>query len=90
MRVASRCCRRSSGLLPLTGIRMSILYHMQGNILKSRTPTPQASYHTPRKPGGPGRPIGGDISPLGKTSGLPSKAAIYDLALPRHHRTRHL
>ena len=34
-------------------------------------------------------PRRGTSPPLERTSGLPSKAAIYGLALPRHHRTRH-
>ena len=58
--------------------------------LKARTPTPQASYHPPAS-GGPGHPVGGHLPPstLDRASGLPSKAAIYGLALPRHRRTRH-
>ena len=56
--------------------------------LNSRTPTPQASYHTPRKRW-TWSPRRGTSPPLDRTSGLPSKAAITDLALPRHHRTRH-
>ena len=43
--------------------------------LKSRTPTPQASYHTPRKRW-TWSPRRGTSPPLDRTSGLPSKAAV--------------
>ena len=54
----------------------------------SRTPTPQAAF-PPLRRGWTGSPHRGTSPPLDRTSGLPSKAAVYDLALPRHHRTRH-
>ena len=51
-------------------------------ILKARTPTPQAAFppHVMRWTGSPHR---GTSPPLDRASGLPSKAAIYDLALCR-------
>ena len=48
-------------------------------VLTRRTPTPWKAIH-PRVSGGPGLSPQGQL-PLGRASGLPSKAAIHDLAL---------
>ena len=47
------------------------VYSCRVSYIKSRTPTPQASYHTPRKRW-TWSPRRGTSPPLGRTSGLPS------------------
>ena len=74
----------------------SIVYGMgYVNCLKSRTPTPQASYHPPRKGkrSGPSHPVGGHLPPEGigdVRAAIQGSGRLWTvLALPRHHRTQH-
>ena len=75
-------------LVSVCASSVSLRYVCRVIILKARTSTPQAAF-PPLRRGWTGSPHRGTSPPLDRTSGLPSKAAIYDLALPRHHRTRH-
>ena len=60
-----------------------------GLVILTAAPRPPRRPITPLRRGWTWSPRRGTSPPLDRTSGLPFKAAITDLALPRHHRTRH-